>query len=136
MKRDRLNKIIFRHQENRTVDCKTKIEVDVGNGSIFNPKLSLILHPYGIEEDRGRYATLEVGIGVQKKAPKLKASTNVKISLIISKIQSEEINFVRIESLDLRVFYIKHFLSHQVLRESKSETVEITIRAECKKGDL
>lgn len=130
VKRDQLNKIICRHQESETISCKKKIEVDVGN-DMYNPQLTLILRPYGLEEDVRRYVTLEVLIDVPKRAPKLKASTNVKLVLTISKIQSEDKTITITENLDLRVFYRKKFLSHKLLRESRSDTVEITAQAEC-----
>ncbi len=131
VKRDQLNKIICRHQENKIIHCKRKIEVDVGNGSTFNPQLTLVLRPYGVEEDIQKYVTLEVHINVPKKAPKLKAATNVKLILTVSRLQSEDDTIIITENLDLRVFYKKKFISHKVLRESRSETVEITARAEC-----
>ncbi len=130
VKRDQLNKIICRHQENETIPCKKKIEVDVGNG-MFNPQLTLVLWPYGLEEDVLRYTSLEVHIDVPKKAPKLKESTNVQLVLIISRIRSKDKKVIILENLDLRVFYRKKFISHKDLRESRSDFVEIIAQAEC-----
>ena len=117
------------------IEWKKKIEVDVGNGSSFNPKLTFILHPYGLEEDKQKYVTLEVQIDVPKKAPKLKKGTCVKLALAISESQTEGEKILKEhalqESLNLRVFYQHKFVSHRALRESKSDLIHITIQAEC-----
>ena len=134
VKRDHLNKPIFRHQESSTIEWKKKVEVDVGNGNIYNPKLVFILHPYGLERDRQKCVTLEVRIDVPKKAPKLKEATFVKLTLTVSETEGEILKDHNLKkNLNLRVFYQDRFVSHLALRESHSDFIDITVttKAEC-----
>ena len=132
VKRDHLNKPIFRHQGSCTIEWKRKVEVDVGNGSIYNPKLIFILHPYGLEEDRQKYVTLEIRIDVPKKAPKLKEATCVKLTLTVSETGGKTLKEHELtKNLNLRVFYQHKFVSHKAIRESHGDFIDITTQAEC-----
>ena len=131
VKRDHLNKPIFRHQDSCTIEWKKKVEVDVGSGNIYNPKLIFILHPYGLEEDRQKYVTLEVRIDVPKKAPKLKEATCVKLTLTVSETGGRTLKEHELtKNLNLRVFYQHKFVSHRILRESHSDFIDIITQAE------
>ena len=127
VKRNKLNKAIYEHKENKTIECTKKLELDVGHGSSLNPKLSVILHPYGLEGDKRRYVTLEVHIDVSKKAPKLSSAAKVRFS--VSATDNDEKQQLKDVTVDkdvlLREFYIHEFISHEALRESRSETIAI-----------
>ena len=126
VKRNKLNKAIYEHKENKTIECTKKLELDVGHGS-GNPKLSVILHPYGLEGDKRRHVTLEVHIDVSKKAPKLSSGAMIRFSVSASDTgENRQLIEVSVEKdVLLREFYVYEFISHEALKESRSETIEI-----------
>ena len=127
VKRNKLNKAIYEHKENKTIECTKKLELDVGHRSSLNPKLSLILHPYGLESDKRRYVSLEVRIDMSKKAPKLSSGAKVRFSVSATDVGENKQLFECTVEKDvlLREFYINKFISHEALRDSRSETIEI-----------
>lgn len=127
VKRNELNKAIYKHKEKKMVECPKKLELDVGHGSSHNPKISLALHPYGLERDKQRYVTLEVRIDVSKKAPKLSSSAKVRFSVSAADgDENKQLNECVVEKdILLREFYVHEFISHEALRESRSKVIEI-----------
>ena len=115
VKREKLNKAIYEHKENKTVECTEKLELDVGHGGNLNPKLTLILHPNGLEGDKGRHVTLEVHIDVSKKAPKHCSTAKVRFS--VSAIDAKTVD----KDVLLREFYIHEFISHEAQAEDIQE---------------
>lgn len=132
VKRNLLNKTIYQHKENKTVECTKRLELDVGHGHNFNPRFSLILHPYGLEGDNNLNVTLEVYIEVPKKAPKMSSKANVKFTVSVTDVAESRILFqdIMVKSILLREFYVYEFITHKALKDSKSETIDIKAQVE------
>ena len=133
IKRHKLNKAIYQHKETNTIECKKKIEVDIGLDSSLNPRLTLILHPYGLEADKEQNATLVVHIKASKKAPILKDSTVVKLLLNVKEgdANQELLNEASCKiNLNSRVYAWFGVISHEALRKSRSETILIEVKVE------
>ena len=123
----KLNKTIYKHEENATFDCKKKLEVDVGNGNTLNPKLSLILYPCGLEQDAENNVTLVIRVSTSKKAPPLKESTSIVLLIKVMEGDGdcELLNDTACE-VNLNTHFVRKFgiISHNALKNSRSETID------------
>ena len=133
IKRHKLNKAIYKHEEEKTIKCKKKIEVDIGLDRILNPSLTFILHPYGLQEDKEQNATLVVHIEASKKAPILKDPSVVKLLLNVKagSGSQELLNKADFKiNLNSRTHVCFGIVSHEALRKSHSETILIEIKVD------
>ena len=127
IKRNDLNKAIYEHKTDKFFTSPHKLDVDVGGKA--NPKFIFHIYPYGLEEDYGHNATLEVEICFpkSKKCPRLPTTVNVYLSVgvwdydmgdCISSCEAEV-------SMNLRRYTIHRFITHASLKESHSDFIEI-----------
>ena len=132
VKRDKLNKMIYKHKD-KSIACSDKIELETDRVGP-HPKLILRLHSYGIEEDQNENVTLEVRIERSKKtgSSSMHSLTEVEVC-----VRGEDVDGGRVigggrkvrESVRSSYFFIKRFISHQELKKSRSEYIEIRATA-------
>ena len=132
LKRNDLNKIVYEHNTEKRLKCPEKLELEYAEAKA-NPKLAFRLYPYGLEEDYGKNATLEIKIKLPaKKCPRL--PTSAKVSLTVTAWDCKEercLNSVTVEKpMNLRQFTIPEFITHAALKESRSDYIEIQAFAE------
>lgn len=131
IKRSKLNKIIY-EQSDKFLTCPYKLELEGGSG-VSNPKITLYVHPYGIEDDCNVNVTLEVGIEVptRPRAQRPDSRAQVEVSVRAEDRDAKVVlgkNLVK-ESVRLKYFLIKCFIDHQELKSSHSEHIFLTISA-------
>ena len=132
IKRDKLNKYIYESKyTKKSLQCKHKLELESGirNGPI--PKLKLELHPYGLEEDRNENVTITVHIERPKHC-KLHSSTEVRITLSTrDAVSGEQIGepCTKREPIRSSYFLVKKFVSHESIKRSRCDFVEVTVDA-------
>ena len=132
LKCDNLNDHIYKRKlKCKPITCPNKLELDFGCGKA-NPKLSLRLHPYGLESDTGRNTSLEVEIIVPNKCKRLPVSATVRLYVSVwSTEKGEALNSCKTEKfMSLRVFHIPAFITHEDLKHSTSKWVEVQACAE------
>ena len=132
LKRNKLNKAIYKHKENKRITCPTKLELDAGCGGA-NPRLVFHLVPYGLETDSGKNATLEIEIEVPKKCSRMHSATKVKVSVSVRELKEEKFlaRHGGVEkSMNLRQFLIPQFVTHGNLKDSHCDQIEIHASAE------
>ena len=122
----KLNKTIYKHEVANTFECRKKLEVHVG--STFNPKLTLILYPCGLEKDvEAENVTLVIHVSAPKKAPPLEGSASV---ILLVKVMEgdggcELLNETACEvNLNSRVVRKFGIISHEALKKSDSEMID------------
>ena len=119
--------IFLKKFQERAITCPAKLEVD-GKG-FPNPKLSLRLYPYGIEDDQNKQVTLEVEIELQKKA-RLPSSTKLALTVNIESNQRTHHSHAVQEDARLTFFYIKGIISHSLLKSLQVDSEHITLRVQ------
>ena len=131
LKRNDLNKAIYKHKENKCFTSSDKLELDVGCGKA-NPKLVFKLYPYGLEQDCGKNTTLEVEIELPKKCTRLPSSATLKLRVTaLDCKEAQNITSHGVEkSMELRRFVILGFVTHDDLKNSHSDLIEIQASAE------
>ena len=107
--------------------CEDQLAVDLCHGK-RNPRLVLRLYPHGIEEDYDKNATLDIGIKIPTNCPRIHSTTEVEV--VLSAWDCKESKLLSAEqvvtvSLNQRTFLVKQFLSHDALKHSRSDIVEI-----------
>ena len=126
-----INKLIYKSKyRGKYLTCPWKIEVD-GKGQP-NPKLLLHLHPYGLEEDENRNVTFEVAIE-QPKRHRLHSTAKLSVQLSAEDDKHKRQlgkTYRATKDLKLSFFYIKGFISHEDLKQSRSDNVVIKVRVE------
>ena len=133
VKRSTLNKPIYDHKEQKHITCKKKLELDAGCGGA-NPRLVFHLIPYGLEDDAGKSATLEIEVDISRKTRmSMHSATKIRLSVFVQEIK--EGNFLarhkNIEqSIDVSRFFISQFLTHKCLKDSRCDQIEIQASAE------
>ena len=131
LKRNELNKIVYGHKTKKCLSSPDKLELGYADAKT-NPKLIFKLYPYGLEEDFGKNATLEVEIKIPKKCPHLPSSA--KVCLTVAAWDCKErccLNSETVERpMNLRQFTIPEFITHAALKESHSDYIEIQASAE------
>ena len=122
----KLNKTIYKHEVTNTFECRKKLEVHVG--STFNPKLTLILYPCGLEKDmEAENVTLVIHVSAPKKAPPLEGSASVILLVKVTEgdggceLLNETACEVNLNSRVVRKFGI---ISHEALKKSDSEMID------------
>ena len=134
VKRSTLNKAIYDHKEQKCITCKKKLELDAGCGGA-NPRLMFHLIPYGLEDDAGKSATLEIEVEISRKTRSpMHSATKIRLSLFAQEMK-ESGNFLtkydNIEKpIDVSRFFISHFLTHECLKQSRCDQIEIQASAE------
>ena len=132
LKCDDLNDRIYKRKlKHKCITYPNKLELDVGCGR-GNPKLSLRLFPYGLESDAGRNSTLEVEIIVPNKCKRLPVSATVRLHVSAWNTRNgEALNSCKTEKfMNLRVFHIPAFITHEDLKHSNSKRIEVQASAE------
>ena len=131
LKSNDLNEPIYKHKKKKCFTSSDKLELDVGCGKA-NPKLVFKLYPYGLEQDRGKNTTLEVEIEVPKKSMRLPDSATLKLT--VTALDCKEARVLKTykveKSMHLRTFLILDFVSHDDLKKSHSDLIEIQATAE------
>ena len=135
LKRDKLNKYIYEPKYARkAMQCKHKLELESGIGNSSGSqclKLKLELHPYGLEEDRNENVTITVHVERPKHCH-LHSSTEIRISLDIRESDSgQKIGepCTKYESIRSSYFLIKEFISHEAIKKSSSDLLELNVQA-------
>ena len=132
IKRNDLNKAIYEHKAGKFFTSPNKLDVDVGGKA--NPKFIFHLYPYGLEEDVGVNATLEVEIWYpkSKKYPRLPNAVNVYLSVTVWDCETGDcMSSCDAEvSMNLRRYTIQRFITHTALKESRSNYIEIQASSE------
>ena len=134
VKRSTLNKAIYDHKEQKRITCKKKLELDAGCGGA-NPRLVFHLVPYGLEDDAGKSATLEIEVEIPRKTRStMHSATKIRLSVFVQEIKEDGNSLARhknIEkSIDVSRFFISHFLTHECLKHSRCDQIEIHASAE------
>ena len=93
----------------------------------LNPKLTLILHPCGLERDiEAEYVTLVIHVSAPKKAPPLEESASVVllIKVVEGDGDCELLNDTACE-VNLNSCVVQKFsiISHEILKKSMSEVM-------------
>lgn len=131
VKRSKLNKIIY-EQTDKFLTCPYKVELDGGKG-VSNPKLTLYVHPYGIEEDSNENITLEISIETPTRPKSQRMDSRAEVEVKVRAEDGQKKIMIRQrairESLRLNYFLIKGFVSHEVLKHSHSDHVAIIFSA-------
>lgn len=128
VKRDKLNEAIYKPRKEKLFKCPYGLELE--NGGKHAPRLTLYLHPYGYEEDAGKYLTLavELDASVKSNIPSL-----AKIRVEITANESSEgtkLNEITLErSADFRILRCKAFLSHDQLKLLECENIDLQASA-------
>ncbi len=133
IKRNLLNKAIYKHKESKCLTCSEKLEVDAGPGGKFRLNLIFRLYPYGLDEDRNTSATLEVETEVPKKCPRPPDTTRVKLSVVAFDVkESKKLSDKPDVSIlaNIREYLVHGFLTHDSLKNSHSDLIEIQASAE------
>ena len=135
--RDRLLKSLTRAQDASppSINCSQKIDLDVGQGR-NNPRLSLILHPCGLFENRGKSASLQAKIAIPDKCPPLPPSLLVSLRLVVYSSHKQEIwRETHVEQpVNMHSFYIHHLFSCDIKPEAIGDYILLEISVTIKKG--
>ena len=132
VKRDKLNKCIYKHKT-KLLTCKVNLELVSDHDSGPIPKLSLQLHPYGIEEDANKCVTAKVSIELPKKCH-LHSETRIEFQISAREDDTSsgsEIGQVQIrkEQITQNFFYVKKLITHQDLKNSQCNYVQVCAMA-------
>lgn len=113
--------------------CPYKLELDGGLGG-SNPKLTFHVHPYGLEEDANRNVTLEVGVEIpsRPKDQRLPSHAVVRVEVRAEDKDKKELfgEAVVQESARISYFFIKSFISHDRLKQSRCTDIVFTLSAD------
>ena len=134
VKRSTLNKAIYDHKEQKHITCKKKLELDAGCGGA-NPRLVFHLIPYGLENDVGKSATLEIEVEISRKTRmSMYSATKIRLSVCAQEMKEDGKFLTRHEnieqSIDMSRFFISQFLTHECLKHSRCDQIEIQASAE------
>ena len=134
LKRNRLNKTIYKHKEQKRITCKKKLELDAGCGGA-NPRLVFHLIPYGLEDDAGKSATLEIEVEISRKTRmSMHSATNIRLSVFVQEMKEDGEVLARHhnieQSIDMSRFFISQFLTHECLKHSRCDQIQIQASAE------
>lgn len=133
IKREKLQKIIYKQQRDKHLTCSSKVELEAGPGTP-KPKLVLCLHPYGLEEDANTSVTLEVRIETSARSKPLVQQLDSRAEVEVS-VRAEDREGVELgrrcvtQSARFNYFLVRGFINHQLLKQSHSETVVVTCSA-------
>ena len=87
VKRNTLNKAIYDHKERKCITCKKKLELYADCGGA-NPRLAFHLIPYGLEDDAGKSATLEIEVEISRKTRmSMHSSTKIRLSVSVQEMK-------------------------------------------------
>lgn len=131
MDRDKLNRAIYSHKENST-RLPSPIDLDLASlGFKCRTKFHFILHPYGVDIDRGKNTTLEVKVHLPSHlvGHDLDNTRIVLHTSVHDQDAQETINDMTIDGvLNQHKMLIFGFLPHLALKESHSR--QITMRGQ------
>ena len=133
VKRDKLNKCIYKNTST-LLTCKAKLELiplsDQDKGPL--PKLQLLLHPYGTEEDGNTFVTAKVMIEFPSKC-RLHSETRIDFQICAREGDAHSgigVEIGRLKSTREKItqsfFYVKEFISHEDLKNANCEYVYVT----------
>jgi hypothetical protein len=127
-------KPVWRHQYNFSISRPGKFELDVNFGK-HNPKLSFLLYPNGLFEDKGKAVTMAVRIMTPDKCPPLPPSSEIHMKLVVWGGESGEVEVRRCpgitERLSMRVFYVYTLITHDQLKESHCKHFILDVEVSC-----
>ena len=134
VKRSPLNKAIYDHKEQKRITCKKKLELDAECGGA-NPRLVFHLIPYGLEDDAGKCATLEIEVEISRKTRStMHSATKIRLSVFVQEMKEDGKVLARHDnieqSIDVSRFFISQFLTHECLKHSRCDQIEIQASAE------
>ena len=131
--RKKLYSIICEHKDNEYMRLKNRIILDAGCKA--NPELGLKIYPCGLEDDRGKYATLETDIYIKPKCPQLILESCI-VSLVIRVIDcktEQNLNGDRALTAECplrgRSFRIYQAIDHESIMQSTSLMFKIRATA-------
>ena len=135
IKRDKLNKYIYKRKL-KLLTCKLSLEVMSDRHIGPGPKLLLQLHPYGTEEDSNRYVTVKVSIELPRKC-QLHSETEIGFQISARELKDHESRELgrlqrRQEQVTRNFFYIKGFITHEALKESHCNYIQVIVSAQLK----
>lgn len=127
--RSKLNKSIYNHQTNAFVRLPNFIAINLTSlGLPHEAKFHFILHPYGLDIDSGKNATLEVTIHLPSNILG-HALDCTRVHLHASAYDNharETINAVTVEgNLNQHKMHVFGFLPHLALKESRSQRIVV-----------
>ena len=134
LKRNTLNKKIYKHKEKERLTCKKKLKLDAGCGGA-NPRLVFHLILYGLEDDAGKSATLEIEVEISGKTRmSMHSATTIRLSVFAQEVKEDGKVLTRHDnieqSIDMSRFFISQFLTHECLKHSCCDQIEIQASAE------
>lgn len=130
MKRERLLKSLSKSSERKphSISCGQKIDIELGHGK-NNPKLSIVLYPFGLFENEGKSASLQIKISYPEKCPPLPPSIQLQLKLIVYSSHKREVlreATIR-ECINLHSMYIHHLFNCSISLEAIGEYILIEI---------
>ena len=133
IKRDKLNKYIYK-QKTKLLKCKAHLEVTPDQGSGPQPKIFIQLHPYGAEEDSNKCISVKASIELPRKC-QLHSETEIEFEISARELQTQasgaEIGPLKRkhEQITRNFFYIKGFITHEALKNSQCDYIQILVSA-------
>ena len=93
------------------------------------------LIPYGLEDDAGKSATLEIEVEISRKTrTPMHSATKIRLSVFVQEMKEDGKVLARHDnieqSIDVSRFFISQFLTHECLKHSRCDQIEIQASAE------
>ena len=129
VKRKDMVKSIYKHSYTKlkSISCPFQLEPDAGLK--YNPKLNLIVYPYGLLEDEGKNVSLQGNIVPHKKRPPMSPSLQIKFTVTPLDDQGKDLTECSTQqSLNKNMFFVFNLLTHdQLIKELQGEYVELQL---------
>ena len=122
-------KSIYKHSYTKlkSISCLFQLEPDAGLK--HNPKLNLIVYPYGLFEDKGKNVSFQVNIVPHKKRPPISPSLQIKFTVTPLDDQGKDLRERSTQqSLNTSMFLVFNLLTYdQLINELQGEYVELQL---------
>ncbi|KAL5474707.1 hypothetical protein EMCRGX_G026691 [Ephydatia muelleri] len=129
VERNKINKSIYNHQAKDVIRLSHSVTLDLSNlGLHCHAKFHFVLHPYGVDIDKGKNTTLEVMTHLPNHlSGHAMDSTRILLHASAYDPQAQEtINSVTVEgSLNQLKMHVFGFLPHLALKESHSQGIVV-----------
>ena len=134
-----MNKYIYK-KKTKLLTCKLSLDVTSDHsGSLCGPcpRVSIQLHPYGAEEDSNKCVSMKVSIELPKKC-QLHSETEIEFQVSARELQKDASILSeavlgplqrRRELITRNFFYVKGFITHEALKNSNCDFVEVFVSA-------
>ena len=117
------------------IKCPEKLPIYIGCGDL-NPRLSLLLYPFGLFDENSSSMTLQTKLNIPDKCPPLLPTDTYSLSWDIHSQETKTTERMVLACskrpyripFDRGMFYIFDFLSHNAIKQCESPAFEIHIR--------